>query len=108
MERGPAGSVRRTRGCAVLQQESRHANLALLRRHVQRLDPEGGGLRDRRAGFQESLGDLGASPFGCWWVVGGCVGRISVSVRCMGANIGWNERRGWQKNGERISRAKFS
>ena len=30
-----------------------------------RLDPEGGGLRDRRAGFQESLGDLGASPFGC-------------------------------------------
>ena len=65
VERGPAGPIRRTRGCAVLQQESRHANLALLRRHVQRLHPEGGGLRHRRAGFQESLGDLGASPFGC-------------------------------------------
>ena len=47
------------------KEQPRHPNLALLRRHVQRLHSERGGLRDARAGFEQHLRHLRAAPLGC-------------------------------------------
>ena len=65
VKRGPSGAVRRPGGCAVLKEQPRHPNLALLRRHVQRLHSERGGLRDARSGFEQHPRHLRAAPLGC-------------------------------------------